>query len=83
LPPICGDQFAVGFGKFFGGQHGLRAPPEEFGPVGAEVGRQPIETSDEIIIELNEDLATRHDHMLSNMVSRGSPGQRAPHVAVH
>lgn len=65
MPAIRGDQVTGGFGEFFRGQHGPRASPEELGPVGVEIGGQSVETFDEIVIELNEDLATRHHPMLA------------------
>ena len=49
-------------------EHGERTPPEEFGSAHFLAFGDLIETLDQVIVELYEDLLAGHDHMLEHMV---------------
>lgn len=55
----------------------MSPPTQQLRPVGVEIGGQGVESFDEVVIELHEDLTTRHDHMLDQM-ARAAPVRVAP-----
>jgi len=67
LAAIRGLEFSVGVGQIFRVDHGLCPPTQQFGTVRAELSGQSIELRDEVIVELNQDFTSSHDHMVSHM----------------
>ncbi len=84
LAPVADPELAVLACQIFGLEDGLGASPHEFGSAGAEVGGQGVESFDEVVVELHEDFASSHAHMVVHMVDgrlgrdAAFGGQRAP-----
>lgn len=73
-------EVAVGAGEVFGGDHRLRAAPEQFGSVGAQAEGKLVQRLYEIVVELHEHFASSHDHMVTPMV-QVVPGRAAARPA--
>lgn len=53
LPAICGDELTIGSCEILCVDHGLRAAPEQLGPVCPQVVGEPVELFDERVVQLN------------------------------
>ena len=66
LATVGGLQFPIGGGQGLGAEHGVRTASEEFGATRTEACSEGIELGDKVVIELNQNFAACHDHMVSH-----------------
>jgi hypothetical protein len=70
LSTVRGHELTIGTCEILRIDHGLGAAPEQLGPVRPQIAGEPVEPLDERIVELNQDLLPRHDHMILHMIQR-------------
>jgi hypothetical protein len=68
LTLVPGDELSVGRCELLGGNHCGGAPAEQLGPVRSEPSRELVEPFDQVVVELDKNFSSGHDHMLSPMV---------------
>ena len=68
LTLVPGDEFSVCRCELLGGDHCGGAPAEQLGPVRSELRRELIESCDQVVVELDKNFSSGHDHMVSRMV---------------
>ena len=63
MPAIRLEQVPISLGELLGRQDGVGGAPEQLGAVGVLRFGELVEPTDELVIELDQDLTACQDHM--------------------
>ena len=77
MAAIRGHELAIRCREIFGFDDGLRTSTEQFGPVRSQVASELIQPVDEETVELDQDLLTRHDHIVTHMLRTAASRRQA------
>jgi len=68
LTLVRGDQITIGRCEVLRRENCQGAAPEQLGSVGSELRSEIVELYDKVVVELDKNFTSRHDHMVIPMV---------------